>query len=229
MAESGRKAPPTPEPLHLYFMNPTATPQPKPRRRVGWWVALGFGLLFAPVIFLGVAAYSLVTLNADAAVLRREVMAATDAKWHTKVQLDIGGITLGAVRAGLKFVHHENIAEARLALKAVRCASVGVYETNVRITNIARSQLFSRTDALMQRRGWTRLVGVAEDNETVLIYTSDVTGSDRRIDLCLAVVDGRQLVIVSTRVDAEVLAELAARHLPKDGLREKVKLSQLSF
>lgn len=206
-------------------MNPTVTPQP--RRRVGMWVALGTGLLLTPLVVLGFAAISMVTLDRDAAFLRREIMAATDTKWHTKVQVSAGWMTLGAVRTGMRFIQAEHMDDARLAMKAVRRASVGVYESNVRITNIARGQLFSRTDEMMKQRGWTRLVGVAENEATVLVYTSEDIGSSSRIDLCVAVVDGRQMVVVSTNVDASALAELAERHIPKDGLRGKLKHAKL--
>jgi hypothetical protein len=210
-------------------MNPVPPPLVARRRSVGWWVALGLGLLLTPVIVVGVGVLSMLTLDRDAAFLRHEVMAATDAKWHTKVQLSAGWITLGAVRTGLQFIRAEHMDEARLAMQAVRRVSVGVYESNVRNTNIARGQLFARTDEMMQKRGWTRLVGVAENNETVLVYTSEDPGSSSRIDLCLAVVDGKQMVVVSTNVDASALAELAERHIPKDGLRGKLKHAKLSF
>jgi hypothetical protein len=210
-------------------MNPVTPPPVARRRSVGWWIALGTGLLLTPLVVLGFAAISVMTLDRDAAFLRREVMAATDTKWHTKVQVSAGWITLGAVRTGLQFIQAEHMDEARLAMKAVRRASVGVYESNVRITNIARGQLFAQTDKMMRKRGWSRLVGVAENEQTVLVYTSDDIGGGRRIDLCVAVVDGQQMVVVSTNVDASVLADLAERHIPKDGLRGQLKHEKLSF
>jgi len=206
------------------------TPPPVTRRRsVGWWVVLGLGLLLTPVIVVGVGVLSMLTLDRDAAFLRREVMAATDAKWHTKVQLSAGWMTLGAVRTGLRFIQAEHMDEARLAMKAVRRVSVGVYECNSGRDDLAMEQLFNRTDQAMKKRGWTRLVGVAEKDETVLIYTSEDIGNSSRIDLCLAVVDGHQMVVVSTNVDASALAELAEQHIPKDGLKGKLKMAKFSF
>lgn len=210
-------------------MNPTTPSTLQPRRRVGWWIALGLGLLVAPLVVLGIGAISMLTLDRDAAFLRREVMAASDAKWHTKVQMSVGWVTLGAVRTGLRFIQAEHIDEARQALKAVRSASVGVYECRSDRDDLSLEQLFNRTDQAMKKRGWSRLVDVAEANQTVLIYTSDDIGSSSRIDLCLAVVDGNEMVVVSTNVDASALAELAERHIPKDGLRSKLKLAKLSF
>ncbi len=210
-------------------MNPV-TPSPVARRRsVGWWIALGLGLLLTPLVVFGVGAISMLRLNSDAAVLRREVMAASEAKWQTKVQVSVGWVTLGAVRTGLQFIQAEHIDDARLALKAVRSASVGVYECNSRRGDLSLKQLFDQTDTVMRQRGWSRLVAVADGDKTVLIYTSDDMGSGNRIDLCLAVVDGNEMVVVSTNVDATVLAELAERHMPKDELRAKLRAAKLSF
>lgn len=210
-------------------MNPVTPPPVARRRSVGWWVALGLGLLLTPVLVVGVGVISMLTLDRDAAFLRREVMAATDTNWHTKVQLSAGWVTLGAVRTGLRFIQAEHMDEARLAMKAVRRVSVGVYECNTGRDDPALEQLFNRTDQAMRQRGWTRLVGVADNDETVLIYTSDDLTNSSRLDLCLAVVDGHQMVVVSTNVDASALADLAERHIPKDGLRGKLKQAKLSF
>lgn len=210
-------------------MNLVAPPPVTRRRSVGWWIALGVGLLLTPLVVLGFGVISMLTLDRDAAFLRREVMAASDAKWHTKVQVSAGWMTLGAVRTGLRFIQAEHMDDARLAMKAVRRASVGVYECRSDRDDLSLEQILNRTDKAMQKRGWSRLVGVAEHDETVLIYTSEDFGSSTRLDICLAVVDGNQLVVVSTNVDASVLAELAERHIPKDGLRGRLQHVKLSF
>ncbi len=196
------------------------------RRSCGKWIVAGLVILLTPGLILGYAVWSAVTLDRDAALLRREVMAATNSDWHTRVQLDVGPVPLGLVRTMLHFVHHQNIEDARLALAAVRHASVGVYERNT-AGGVATGQLFADTDRLMRDRGWTRLVGVAEGQQHVLVYTSD-QGSDNRMDLCLAVVDGKELVVVSTRVDPEAVMKLVAKHAPQD-FKAKLKLSKLSF
>src|SRR5258708_39412923 len=104
----------------------STVPQPlAPRRRVWRWVLLGGGICLTPFVLLAIAAISFLTLNSDAAVLRKQVMAAADADWHTRVQLSVGGITLGVLRQGLHFVHARGIEEARLVLRAARPASLG--------------------------------------------------------------------------------------------------------
>jgi len=208
-------------------MNSPVPPLLKPRPRYGRWVLLGLVVLVSPIVIVALGIASMLTLSRDATLLRREMMAATDADWSTKVQMSVGGLTLGVVRNGLSFVRADHMDEARLALAAVRHASVGVYECNDRMGDLPREQLFARTDEKMKARGWTRLVGVSERNETVLIYTSDNMGSDSRMDLCLAVVDGDTMVIVSTNVDADSLAKLVEKHAPKGELRRKLKLVDL--
>jgi len=210
-------------------MIPTVSPEPKSRRRLGWWILLGLGLFLTPFALLGVGILSMIRLDHDAAVLKSEVMAASDADWHTKVQVSAGWMTLGTVRTALRFIEHEHMDEARLALRAVRRASVGVYECYGRKAPIADGQLLKRIDESMRRRGWSRLVGVAEGRETVMVYASDDISSGNRIDLCIAVIDGNELVVVSTNVDAAPLTELVAMHLPKDGLRAELKRKAPSF
>jgi hypothetical protein len=189
-------------------------PQPPVRRRRIWpWV---LGICLAPFVVIGATVVSFVTLNHDASVLRRHVMAATDANWHTKVQLSVGRITLCAARTVLAFVHNKDIADARLALESVKGASVGVYELKSPETSWSREDLFVKTDKAMQKRGWTRLVGVADGRDNVLIYVSDDAGGSDVVDLCLAVVNGRELVVVSTTVDASRLVELAEKHAGAD-------------
>ncbi len=209
-------------------MNPTANPPTiAPRRSYGKWIAAGLVILVTPVILLGVAVWSTLTLNSDAALLRREVMAATGSDWHTKVQMDVGSVTLGAVRTALRFVQHKDMDDARLALSAVRSASVGVYERKDSDQGVAPEKLFGPTDKLMRARGWTRLVGVAQGKQNVLVYTADHDSGDR-VDLCIAVVDGKELVVVSTRVDAEALMKLVEKHAPGD-FKSKIKLANLDL
>lgn len=201
-------------------MKTPAAPTPvRSERRLARWILGALILLLTPMALVGVGVASFFGLNRDAALLKREVMAASDSDWNTTVQVNAGWCTLTAARTVLRFVDAPEIDDARLALSAVRRASVGVYQRIGRARDWSRDQLISRTDDRMARRGWNRLVGVLGDAETVLVYASDDSDSGDRIDLCLAVIDGEELVIVSTRVDAGTLVELAGKHLPEGGLR----------
>jgi hypothetical protein len=205
------------------------TPEPplvSPRRRHVWrWVLLAAGLCLAPFLVLGAVALSYLTLDSDVRTLRKHVMAATDTQWNTKVQMSVGRATLGAIGQGLRFVNHRDMEDARLALRAVKHASVGVYERASDSTDWSREKLFSETDRAMKRRGWTRLAGVAERKETVLIYVQDDPKDDEPIDVCLAVVSARELVVVSTCVDPWVLGDLIERHAGEE-MRQHLRFAR---
>ena len=208
-------------------MSSDTPPLLKPRPRYGRWVLLGLALLMTPIVVVGVGVWSMMRLNGDASVLRREVMAATDADWDTKVQVSAGYVTLSAVRLGLLLVDDDKIDEARLALAAVKSASVGVYEKKDRDSRWSREQLMAKTDERMRKRGMSRMVGVTEDNQAVLVYVSDRAESGDRMDLCVAVIDESDLVIVSTKVDGGALMKLVDHHLPEGGIKKQLKLAGL--
>lgn len=207
------------------------TPVPQssaPRRPVWRWVLLAAGLCLTPFVLLAVVAASFLTLDRDVRVLRSHVMEATHAGWDTKVQLSVGGITLGAIRQGLRFVEHNDIDDARLVLKAVKHASVGVYERSAKDVAWSREELFVETDRAMAKRGWTRMVGVADKKETVLIYIPTGMKEDGPVDICLAVVSGKDLVVASTTVDPEALGALVARHAGED-VKRHLRFAKFKF
>lgn len=190
-----------------------STPAPVRRRRRLWpWI---LAILATPFVFVAVVAASVLTLNRDAAVLRREVMAATQTGWDTKIQLSIGRVAFWTLRQGLAFVPDKDnhLNEARAALQAVKAVSVGVYHPTKLAGTWSRATLFNETDRTMRDRGWTRLVGVAETKENVLIYVP-ADGADFS-QVCLAVVTGRELVVVSATLDSDALVELIAQHADK--------------
>ncbi|MBK8859101.1 MAG: hypothetical protein IPN11_15915 [Opitutaceae bacterium] len=179
---------------------------PTPRRHFWRW------MLAATGVFLALAAggaYNLLTLSRDATALRRGVLDTYAGGSTTRIQLSLDSTALGLVRAGLIFAPLPD--EARLALKSVCKASVGVYELN---DVMARSNLMSQADAVMLARGYSRIIGVVEDDETVLIYVPDDADADT-LDVCLAVLDGKELVVVSARVDSEPLLKLIEQKLPR--------------
>ena len=196
-------------------MNP-APQSPAPRRPVWRWVLLGAGICLAPFLLLGIAAVSYLTLDRDVRLLREQVMAATDANWSTRVQMSVGRVTLGAIGQGLRFVQHKDVADARLALRAVKQVSVGVYERTSGAATGSRERLFIETDRAMQKHGWTRLVGVADRNECVLVYVQDDLDEDEPIEICVAVVNGKEMVVASTTIDPGALGELVAKHAGDD-------------
>lgn len=183
-----------------------AEPTTTPSRRHPWrW------LLLSSVAFLLLAAggaYQLLTLSGGAAALRRELMQ-DGGDSITRVQLSLDGPVLSLLRFGLSFASLPT--DARDALKSVRRVSVGVYET---AADAPRANAIQRTDTAMARRGYTRLVGVADGQDTVLVYAPEETGEDE-IEVCVAACERGQIVIASVRLDAEPLAALVQRNLAK--------------
>ena len=181
----------------------TESTSPTQRRHPWRWLFLG-SLAF--LLLAAGGAYQLLTLNSGAAALRRELMQdAGDS--ITRVQLSLDGPVLSLLRFGLSFASLPT--DARDALKAVRRVSVGVYETT---GDAPRGTVFQRSDAVMARRGYTRLVGVADGEDTVLIYAPADTDEDE-LEVCVAACDNGQIVIASVRLNAEPLAALVQRNV----------------
>jgi hypothetical protein len=192
----------------------TAT-SPQIRRRWPWVLA---AVILAPFLLLAAAAWSFLSLDPEADVLRRQIARSTGASWETKVQLNIGRVTVAALRGGLSFSGNGEIAEARRALKGLRRASVGVYRLSDPDTRWSQAQLLRDADAKMQRRGWSRMVGVLDGDDTVMIYVPEHTDDPRKV--CVAVVSGHELVVVSAVLNPEELYELMVRHAGSGPHRE---------
>lgn len=201
---------------------------PSCSRRFLRWLMIGVGLCLAPFVVLALVVASYLSLEGDAAVLRREVMAATGSKWNTKVQVSVGRATLNAVNFGMGFVHDNGVADARSALTAVRRASVGVYDRAAGDPSATRETLFRNTDQAMRKRGWSRLVGVVNAKDTVLIYAPQNMAAGDVMEICLAVISGKQLVVASTQVDAGSLAELVKQHTLAD-VKSRLRLIRCSW
>ena len=67
----------------------------------------------------------------------------------------------------------------------------------------------------MSARGWTRIVGVADGGDTVMIYLPAGVENSPPSSICLAVCNRRELVVVAAQVEPDALAALAAGELNK--------------
>lgn len=179
------------------------------RGSVVLWILLS---LAAGFVLATIFVVDALTLNREARTIREAVVRSLDARASTKVQVSVGPLLLGGARTLLGFLDRLP-EEARLALKSVRSASVGVYRLN---DDPARrfATVLARVDTAMARDGWSRLVGVLEPQQQkcVLVYTPEGMTKDGPVRICLAVCDRREFVVVSARVDAEALANLVAQH-----------------
>jgi len=172
-------------------------------------LVLVLGLALIPFGLIVVALKSFITVGGDSRVLRNTVLKASAAEWSPKIELNIGGGTLGLARLGLTFVDLPK--EARAVLSAVRGAEVGVYQLTK--GGLDRAGLLNSTDRSMSARGWERVVGVVNPSELVAVYLPSDLRSGRDVRLCVMVLDGEELVVVAARANLEPLLELARSQL----------------
>lgn len=181
------------------------SPTRAPRRALGLLAILV--LACACAVVWGLASF--VRLGSDARALRNAVFTALDAQsvsWRQQVEARAGSITLWAVRAGLAFVRMPD--ETRKALAAARGAEVGVYELSRDAGKECAGPIASAADQAMAARGWDRLVSVAGKGEWVAVYTPHSPSGE--LQACVAVLNGRNLVVGKATGRLEPLVELIA-------------------
>jgi hypothetical protein len=189
-------------------MNPSTASVVRPRRRVWPWILGGAVFCMAMAVASVVSCFG---LDRDAAALHRRVAAVFGDSLHRRVQLSVG---LPGVTAARMIVHSIDDVppEARQALAAVKSASVGVYELDAAPEAAARARLLREADEAMNRRGWSRVVGVADGDDTVAVYADPEADADDSQRVCVLVCDHRNVVIVAARADPAPLVALAVAH-----------------
>lgn len=186
-------------------IRPTAQ---KPRR-VRHWILLGIvGILF----FVLIGLVRLFLLDGDARTLRDGLSEPAGASLKTKMQLSLGPLSAGLARICVGRVCGLS-DEQRQLLSSVRRLSVGIYDIPGG-SDAERRSFFklAELDGRMRARGWVRLLAVRERHECVLVYVpkEDSDAFDTRI--CLAVIDGRNLIVASARTDLEPLVAFVREH-----------------
>jgi len=183
---------------------PSAPPEIRPRAESRWlWCMVAVVLLLPVLLAAGVASYFLP--SADTKALRQGLLKSSGVEWQRRIALNVGGITLGAVRAGLSFANLD--AEARAALQGVRSVEFAIYQlpSDAQLPN--RAAMLAAADAAMTARGWDRVVGVMDSSNLVTVYMHDKTASARRLKCVVMVFDGRQMVVASARANLEPLLQ----------------------
>jgi len=189
-------------------MNPLPSPpliRPPAKRRWLWVVLV---LMAIPLIALGGLALGVASyfhLSSDTRTLRNELTQASEAEWRQQIGLNIGSMTLGAVRGGLSFAPLDPRAKA--ALRGVRGIEVGIYEMTSESNRPDRAAMLTVADSVMSARGWERAVGVLDGEQMVGVFLPAKISSAKRMKCCVVVLDGRQMVVVSARADLEPLLE----------------------
>lgn len=176
-------------------------------KRIFLWVGL---LIAGSVAVLAGAAVYTFTLDRDARVLRRSICDSLGAKIESTIEVRVSEPLIAATRLGLRW-SHEVPEQARVALAALRSASVGVYHVK-KPSPAERADALVRAQDAMEKNGWSRIVGVNDHDTTVLVYAPAVMRSSGAQRVCVAVIDGDKLIVVSARGDISQLAELAPIH-----------------
>jgi hypothetical protein len=188
-------------------MNPSpALSVVRPPAKRLWFCCILVVLLLLTVV-IAVEVVSCFHLSSDTRALRNSLIKSSGVEWRQRIALRAGGLTLGAVRAGLSFVHLE--AGARAALRMIRSAEVGVYQMPSGTKPPDRAIMLAAADAAMTARGWDRVVGFMDGQDLVAVYLPDETVSACRMKCCLMVFERQEMVVVSARADLEPLFKYA--------------------
>ena len=175
--------------------------RPQPAR----WPAV---LLLAALLAVGLPGCA--KSNGDAQALARSLRQAAATPVTQDIGVSVGLFPLSLARCGLAFVKLD--PDARAALSAVHAVELGICEFQPGRTRLRYDGLLSAADKTMSERGWDRVVTVLSEHEFVAVFVRPKTGAVRDLELCLAVVDGTQMVVASARGNPEPLLEIALRH-----------------
>lgn len=174
------------------------------------WIVLLFVCVVPALGLIGVASYF--RLSSPTQGLRGAIMESMQGRWHKKFAINVGGTTLALARLGAGFVKLNLKPEAKAAIQAVKHGEVGIYELEDRTSPPDYALILSNADKSMQRRGWERIVGVVQDGQFVAVYAPDnQKGND--LSCCVAVLDDRNLVVVSARADMIPLLDIARKRI----------------
>lgn len=165
---------------------------------------LAASAVLVPVLGL-IAVTSYLRLGADTAALRDAALASVDCR--TKVVANVGPVTMGVARLALGFV--DLPPEARAAIASARAAEVGVYELAAAHPP-DRAAIMRDADRAMGRRGWTRLVGAAREDDLVMVYVPNKGLAEKNMRCCVLVSHEGHLVVASARANIRGLMELAS-------------------
>ncbi len=188
------------------------SPKPKPRSRfrpLHWFLIVGAaGLLVmtfkvAGIFFVSDEARDLQIAFADA----------THADADAHIQISVGPGLMSVARLVPMFID-DMPAEARHAIAALQEASVGIYRLEHNHAKSDRAALMAAADHRLGSRGWSRIVTVADGRDTVLIYTPADWQDPDEVEVCVAVSDGSELVVVSAKAKTAPLLEIMKQHLP---------------
>lgn len=110
--------------------------------------------------------------------------------------------------------------EARLAARSVREAEVSVRQNDSLNFHRAADSDLADLDAAMLKQHWNRVVGVFQNDQTVLVYANEFTSRDQEVSICIGVSGPGNRVVAGGRIRPEAIADvvrLASQHHPEFG------------
>lgn len=160
---------------------------------------------------IGLAVYRTLTVGGDLRAARNVVAKELNVPYASRVEVSAHPLLVGLVRFGLSFAPLE--PEARLAMKSIRGAEVGVYELASNLDQAQRLALFRQVDARLSKRGWSRMVTVFDRDDLVMVYAPAGEVNRDDVDAFVLVLNGRDLVMVSGSGNLAPIAELVSGKL----------------
>ena len=183
-------------------------PPVPPAKSASIFLRLFFGMLLVLSVLVATLAYGVTSffrLSSDTRALRDGLIESSGVDWHQKIALNVGDLTLGVARTGLSFVHLDE--RARAALQTVRGVEVGIYELSAVEETPDRNAMLVAADKAMRAHGWERVVGVMAESDLVAVYVPEKNTTLQRLNCCVMVFDGRQMVLASARTNPQPLVQ----------------------
>jgi len=148
-------------------------------------------------------------------------MESVPGQWDKQFAVHVGWLTMGVVRWGSSFFKLP--PEPKAALEAVHGAEVGVYKLHDAARSFDYSAVFAAADKSMRRRGWERIVGVAQRGQFVAVYMPRDIHTFKRMGCCVVVLNDQNLVVASARGNLLPLFELATQHFDSRRLGDRAE------
>lgn len=171
----------------------------------------------AATLVIAVKIVGIFFLSSEARDLQVALTHSTTWETEPQIQFSIGPVILSIGRIAALCIDDIPV-EARQAMSAVKSASVGVYHLDRGGVEPDTARMMAAADERLESKGWTRIVTVANGSELVLIYMPRDWDESDDLEVCIAVCDGNELVVVSAEAQAKPLMELVQKHLPDQGL-----------
>ena len=169
-------------------------------------------LLLATAAAVLISSTGCFRVSSEVQALRDAVLESVEA--DEKIELGVGFFTVRLARFGSQFL--DLPPEAKTILDSVAGAECSVYELQGKMPDSAT--VLARADKSMAKRGFDRIIGVADRDDLIAVYVPRSSQSHRNIHISVLVLNREQLVCVKARGDLEPVAQIALeqvrQHLP---------------